>query len=93
MNNKKLNNIRKKIDILDYKLLNVIKNRTNLVNKVIKTKRFKKQIVDKARIKKVLSNIKKLSKKKKMDTLLTRKIWISMINSYIDYERRNFKKK
>ena len=93
MNDKKLNNIRKKIDILDYKLLKFIKKRTALVNQVIKTKKFKKQIVDKARIQKVLSNIKKLSKKEKIDTLLTRKIWASMINSYIDYERRNFKKK
>ena len=45
------------------------------------------------RIKKVLNNIKQLSKKKKIDTKITNKIWTSMINSYIDYERRNFKKK
>jgi len=73
MNDKKLNNIRKKIDILDTKLLNLIKKRTNLVNKVIKTKIFKKQIVDKNRIKKVLLNIKKLSKKKKINFLITLK--------------------
>ena len=93
MNNEKLDNIRKKIDKLDHKLLDVIKKRTNLVKEVIKTKKFKKQIVDRSRIKKVLKSIQELSKRKKIDTKITRKIWVSMINSYIDYEKRNFKKK
>ena len=93
MSKKKLNHIRKKIDKLDQKLLNLIKQRTDLVEEVIKTKKFKKQIVDKKRIKKVLNNIKKLSKKKKIDVRITQKIWKSMINSYIEYERKNFKKK
>jgi len=93
MSKQKLNNIRKKIDKLDQKLLNLIKQRTDLVEEVIKTKKFKKQIVDKKRIKKVLNNIKKLSKKKKIDIRITQKIWKSMINSYIEYERINFKKK
>ena len=93
MNIKKLKNIRKKIDKLDIQILNIIKKRTNLVNEVIKTKQYKKQIIDNIRIKKVLTNIKRLSKQKKIDSKITRKIWITMINSYIDYERRNFKKK
>ena len=93
MSKKKLNHIRKKIDKLDQKLLNLIKQRTDLVEEVIKTKKFKKQIVDKKRIKKVLNNIKKLSKKKRIDVRITQKIWKSMINSYIEYERKNFKKK
>ena len=93
MNFKKLRNIRKKIDKIDIEILNIIKKRTNLVNEVIKTKQYKKQIIDNNRIKKVLANIKRLSKQKKIDTKITRKIWITMINSYIDYERRNFKKK
>ena len=93
MNNEKLDNIRKKIDKLAHKLLDVINKRTNLVKEVIKTKKFKKQIVDRSRIKKVLKSIQELSKRKKIDTKITRKIWVSMINSYIDYEKRNFKKK
>ena len=93
MNNNKLRKIRKKIDSLDLKLLNIIKKRTNLVNQVIKTKKSKKEIVDKRRIKKILKNIKKLSKKKNIDTRITQRIWMSMINSYIEYERKNFKKK
>ena len=93
MNIKKLKNIRKKIDKLDVKILNIVKKRTILVNEVIKTKQYKNQIVDNIRIKKVLKNIKQLSKKKKIDIKITNKIWTTMINSYIDYERRNFKKK
>ena len=93
MNIKKLKDLRKKIDKLDIKILNIVKKRTFLVNEVIKTKQYKKQIVDNIRIKKVLNNIKRLSKEKKIDTKITNKIWTTMINSYIDYERRNFKKK
>ena len=93
MNKKKLNKVRKKLDTLDHKLLSLIKKRTILVEKVIKIKRYKKQIVDKKRINKVLANIKKNSIKKKIDPRITVKIWKSMINSYIEYEKRNFYKK
>tara|TARA_B110000438_G_C15311673_1_gene435634 strand:- start:154 stop:432 length:279 start_codon:yes stop_codon:yes gene_type:complete len=92
MNNKKLNSVRKKIDKLDYNLLNLIKKRTILVKEVIKIKKFKKEIVDKKRIKSVLSNIKKNSIVKGIDPKITKTIWSSMIKSYIDFERRNFKK-
>ena len=93
MKNKKLISVRKKIDKIDYKLLNLIKIRTDLVKKVVKIKKFKKQIVDQDRIKKILKNIRKLSKKKKIDIKITQRIWLSMIYSYIDYEKRTFKKK
>ena len=89
----KLYKVRKKLDNLDLKILALIKKRTNLVNQVVKIKRFKKQIVDKARINKVLINIKKNSIKKKIDPKITKKIWVSMIRSYIEYEKRSFKKK
>ena len=90
--NKKLNKIRVKLDKLDNKMLNIISKRTRLVDNVIKIKLYKKDIVDKARIKKILSNIKKKSKSKNIDIILTRKIWSAMIKAYIDYEFRNFKK-
>ena len=63
MRNIELNKVRNKIDKLDKKLLVLIKKRTDLVKKVIKLKKFKKQIVDRNRIKKVLKNIKKNSMK------------------------------
>ena len=54
-NKKKLNQIRKNLDILDNKLINLIKIRKNLVNQVIKQKQFKKEIIDKKRIKIILN--------------------------------------
>ena len=91
--NKKILKIRKKLDILDSKMLNIIKKRTNLVHQVLQNKTSKKQIVDKKRINVILKNIKKKSIKKKLDIKLPRHIWSSMIKAYIDFEYRKFKKK
>ena len=93
MVNKNIIKIRKKLDKLDNKLLNIIKKRTKLVDIVIKNKKFKKDIIDKKRISIILKNISKKSKKKKIDPKITNKIWKSMIKAFIDYEFRNFKKK
>ena len=93
MKNKNILLIRKKLDKLDNNLLQIIKKRTKLVDQVIKNKKFKKDIVDRKRIKIILKNIKIKSKQKKIDTKITRKIWISMINAFIEYEYRNFKKR
>ena len=92
-NKKKLEKIRVKLDKLDNKLLALIKNRTSLVNEVLKLKEFKKEIVDQKRIKFILNKIKGKSKKLKIDPKITNRIWKNIILSYIDYERRNFKKK
>ena len=93
MVNKKILNIRKSLDKLDNQFLQIIKKRTILVDKIVKNKRFKKDIVDKKRIKIILKNIRKKSKLKKIDPKITQKIWSSMIKAYIDYEFRKFKKK
>jgi len=90
---KKLNIIRKKLDKLDNSLIRIIKKRTLLVKEVIKLKDFKNEIVDKKRINKILNNIKKKSLQNKIDPKITRRIWINMIYAYINFERRNFKKK
>ena len=92
-NKKKLNLIRIKLDKLDNKLLSLIKYRTNLVKEVHKLKKFKKEIVDQKRINFILNKIKGKSKKQKIDPKITNRIWKNMIWSYIDYEKRNFKKK
>tara|TARA_B100000809_G_scaffold243453_1_gene268465 strand:+ start:316 stop:606 length:291 start_codon:yes stop_codon:yes gene_type:complete len=92
-NRKKLEKIRKKLDRLDDEFLRLIKIRTNLVNKVLRLKEFKSEIVDNKRIKKILFNIKKKSLKKNIDSNITNKIWKNMILAYIIYERKNFKKK
>ena len=65
MVNKNILKIRKQLDKLDDKLLDIIKKRSNLVDSVIKNKRFKKDIIDKKRISVILKNISKKSKKEK----------------------------
>ena len=88
-----LNLLRKKLDKLDFILLKIIKKRTEIVKKVLSLKTYKKEIIDKKRISAVLKKIRKESLKKNIDPKITHRIWKNMIWSYIDYEKRNFKKK
>ncbi len=90
---KKLYILRKKLDILDNKFINLIKIRTNIVRDVLELKTHKNEIVDKKRISLILKNIKNKSIKNKIDPRITNRIWRNMILAYIDFERRNFKKK
>jgi len=92
-NKKKLNIQRRKLDKLDNKLLSIIKTRTEIIKKVIELKSKKNEIVHKKRIAHILNKIKKKSIKRKIDPTLTKKIWKNMIWSYIDFERKFFKKK
>jgi chorismate mutase len=92
-NKKKLNILRRKLDSIDQMLLSIIKKRTEIVKKVITHKKNRKEIVDKKRIAFILKKIKKASIKKKIDPKITHKIWKNMIWAYIDFERKNFKKK
>ncbi len=93
MVNKNILKIRKELDKLDNILLDIIKRRTRLVDRVIQNKKYKKDIVDKKRISIILKNISKKSKKNKIDPKITNRIWRSMIKAFIEYEFRNFKRK
>jgi len=92
-NRKKLNILRKKLDTLDNDLIKIIKKRTYLVKQVLILKTYKNQIVDKKRIKKILNNIRKKSISSNIDPKITNRIWKNMVWAYIDFEKRNFKKK
>ena len=92
-NKKKLNILRKKLDNLDNSLIYLIKKRTDLVKQVLKLKKYKYEIIDNKRINIILKNIRKKSIKNNIDPKITKRIWKNMIWSYIDYEKRNFKKK
>ena len=92
-NKKKLSILRKKLDLVDKQLLNLIKIRANYVKSVLSLKEFKKEIIDKKRIKIILKNIKNKSLKKGIDPRIIHRIWKNMIYAFIDYEYRNFKKK
>ena len=90
---KKLIKLRKSLDKLDNSFIKLIKKRAALVKQVLKLKENKNEIIDKRRIKFILNQIRKKSIKNKIDTKITKRIWKNMIYSYIDYEKRNFKKK
>ena len=92
-NKKKLNLLRIKLDKLDTELLKLIKKRSNLVNEVLNVKIHKKEIIDQKRISFILKKIKKKSIQLKIDPKITNRVWKNMIWSFIDYEKRNFKKK
>ena len=89
----KLNILRRKLDNLDNDLLKLIKIRTEIIKKVLFLKNKKSEIVDKKRIAFILKKIKKYSINRNIDPIITNKIWKSMIWSYIDFEKKNFKRK
>ena len=93
MNEKKLQKARNKIDQLDKEIFYLIKKRTTIVKYMLSLKRFKSQIVDHKRIKEILKKIKNKSIKNRIDPKITSRIWKSIIWSYVDFQRRNFKNK
>ena len=93
MNDNKLKLARKRVDLLDKKIFDLIKKRTQIVKYMLSLKKYKNQIVDHKRINIILKNIKNKSIKNKIDPKITQRIWKSMIWSYVDYQRKNFRKK
>ena len=89
----KLNLLRKELDKIDNVLLKIIHKRTKIVKKVLTLKSYKKEIIDKKRISLILKKIKKESLKKNIDPKITQRIWKNMIWSYIEFEKKNFRKK
>ena len=92
-NLKKLNKLRKRLDILDNSFIKLIKIRTFLVKQVLLLKKNKNEIIDKKRIKTILNQIRKKSIQNRIDPKITHRIWKNMIWSYIDFDKRKFKKK
>ena len=93
MDKKKLNIARNKVDQLDQKIFNLIKKRTQIVKYMLSLKKFRKEIVDHKRNNEIFKEIKNKSIKNGIDPKITRRIWKAMIWSYVDFQRRNFKKK
>jgi len=93
MDKKKLLIAREKVDQLDKKIFYLIKKRTQIVRYMLSLKNFRKEIVDYKRINNILKKVKNRSLKHGIDPNITRKIWKSIIWSYVDFQRKNFKKK
>ena len=93
MDKKKLRIARNKIDQLDSSIFNLIKKRTKIVKYMLSLKQFKNQIVDQKRINTILKNVRNKSIKNRIDPKITRRIWTSMIWGFVDFQRKNFRKK
>ena len=93
MNKNRLKQARSRVDQLDQKIFNLIKKRTQIVKYMLSLKKFKKEIVDHKRNNEIFRKIKDKSIKNGIDPKITRRIWQAMIWSYVDFQRRNFKKK
>ena len=93
MKKNKLKLARKKIDQLDQRIFDLLKKRTQIIRYMLSLKKFKNEIIDKRRNSEILKRIRNRSIKNGIDPKITKRIWQSMIWSYVDYQRRNFKKK
>ena len=93
MDKKKLKKARNKIDKLDNTIFLLLKKRTKVVKYMLNLKQYKNQIIDHKRINEIIKKIRKKSIKNNIDPKITTTIWKSIIWSYIDYQKRNFKKK
>ena len=93
MNKNKLKLARNKVDQLDQRIFNLIKKRTQTVKYMLSLKKFKKEIIDHKRNNEILKKIRNKSIKNGIDPKITTRIWKAMIWSYVDFQKRNFKKK
>ena len=93
MNKNKLKQARNKVDQLDQEIFNLVKKRTQIVKYMLGLKKSRKEIVDRKRNNEIFRKIKDKSIKNGIDPKITKRIWKAMIWSYVDFQRRNFKKK
>ena len=89
---KNLKEVRKNIDNVDTRLVKLIAEREFYAKEAVKFKIDRSQIIDRKRINAVLSRVKKLSKKYKVNSLTVEKIWKLMIQNFIVLENKLFKK-
>ena len=93
MNKNKLKQARNKVDQLDQKIFNLIMERTQIIKYMLSLKKLKKEIINHKRNNEILRKIKEKSIINGIDPKITKRIWKAIIWSYVDYQRRNFKKK
>jgi len=89
----KMKIIRSAIDRIDEKILPLMVKRSKLVNKALEIKTRKKEIVDRNRIKQILTKVGSKSKRMNANPKLIKSIWMDMIQNFIEHERKEFKKR
>ena len=84
-----LEELRKNIDEIDLKILDLIEKRKDLVTEVVKLKK-RDQIVDQKRIEFILNKLKVEASKRGLAIEFIEEIWTLMINNFIKYEEKIF---
>ena len=87
----KLENLRKEIDALDLKILDLISERKKIVTSVVKLK-DRDQIVDEERILSIHKKLKLEAEKRCLPKKFITDVWNLMIESFIEYEKEIFDK-
>ncbi len=91
-NTLKMREIRKKIDIVDSKILPLMVKRSKLVSMALEIKTKKSEIIDLDRINQIKRRVAGQSKRLGANPKLISDIWMSIIKNFIDFEKKNFKK-
>ena len=84
-----LEELRKNIDEIDVKILDLIEKRKDLVTEVVKLKK-RDQIVDQKRIEFILNKLKVEASKRGLAVEFIEEIWSLMIKNFIKYEEKIF---
>ena len=82
-----IQDIRDAIDKIDLEIIDLISDRKDLVDEVVKLKK-KDQIVDQERINFILNKLNHEAKKRGIPEQLVEKIWGIMIKTFIEYETK-----
>ena len=84
-----LEELRKDIDEIDLKILDLIQKRKDLVTEVVKLKK-RDQIVDQKRIEFILNKLRKEALSRGLEVGFIEEIWTLMIKNFIKYEEKIF---
>ena len=84
-----LEKLRKHIDEIDLKILDLIEKRKDLVTKVVSVKK-REQIIDQKRIEFILNKLKVEASKRGLAVEFIEEIWTLMIQNFIKYEEKIF---
>ena len=84
-----LEELRKNIDEIDLKILDLIEKRKDLVTKVVSVKK-RDQIIDQKRIEYILNKLRVEASNRGLAVEFIEEIWTLMIKNFIKYEEKIF---
>ena len=84
-----LEELRKNIDEIDLKILDLIEKRKDLVTKVVSVKK-RDQIIDQKRIEFILNKLRVEASNRGLAVEFIEEIWTIMIKNFIKYEEKIF---